>query len=1031
MRTVSTKQRLLRSTIVSGAVLAAVASMAATPVLAQDGEPTEDEVEAIVVTGSRIAVRDTTGSSPIVTLQGEALEEIGTGTIETYLNSLPQLSPSLTKTNNNPVAGGSAFLDLRQLGTQRGLTLVDGKRLVPGSSSGAVDVSILPSAIIDRVELITGGASAVYGSDAISGVVNFILKDDFEGIEVSTQYGISEYSDGEEIQHNLVIGGQFDEGRGHATFAVSYNDRNGIGQAERPFSIRAEQCYLNGCVPNGSPTTGDGTFVLSGTAVGTTGNQVFRDQLAAYFVSRGVFPNLAAAQTQTNQVNQRIGFNPDGSLFIAGTSFDFGTGVFGYTGPNTSTNDLSRFFGANFNPVNLIQSPFERYNFYTSVSYDLSDNIEFYGNALFSQYSATNQLAESPAGFTIPNAQTNPAIPLATRNVFVAGAVPSFALSRRTNELGPRTYVYNTQAFQLQGGFRGDLPEFNGNVWTYDVYASHGEFTQTIEYRGFPEGNRVTAALLGCPANSPIGPVGASGNRSPCVPLNPFGANNITQAQREYITAQGQFERVRLVQDNVVAAVSGDIYELPAGFLAFAAGIEFRSLDYSDIPSEGIQTGSLLGGNSSGPLAGGYDVYELFSELRVPVLADLPFVHALTLEGGYRISDYTLNGTKTVETYKYGGEYAPFDWLRFRGLHQKAVRAPSVGELFATRAEGFPPMPQDPCSSNSTARTANGGANNAAIVALCNSQAPAINFTNFVSTGTQLRIFSGGNVNLGPENAETDTYGVVISAPSWAPGWASNLGITIDYFDIEVENVIGSVGATTSLNRCYDPAFNPGLNPGFTLCQNIQRDAATGLLTSTGLNGFVSQQSANLAAFVASGVDFGVSYRFDWADLGLSDSWGSVGITSQATWYENQQTQPLPGEPFQPNDVGLIGAGTPGVTALPEWKATTRFSWVMDDFNVSLRWAYIDGVDNALFNPNNTSPAAIANGGDVPSIDDYNYFYLSGSYNFSDNFEIFGGVDNLFDKDPPLYTGGFQYNTDPSTYDVIGRYFYVGAKAKF
>lgn len=1030
MRTVSTKQRLLRSTIVGGAALAAVASMAATPVLAQDAEPTENEVEAIVVTGSRIAVRDTTGSSPIVTVSGDALEEIGTGTIETYLNSLPQLSPSLTKTNNNPTAGGAAFLDLRQLGASRGLTLVDGKRLVPGSSSGAVDVSILPSAVIDRVEIITGGASAVYGSDAISGVVNFILKDDFEGVEVSTQYGISDYSDGEEIQHNLLVGGDFDEGRGHITFAASYLDRNAIAQTERPFSVRAERCYVNGCVPNGSPTTGDGSFTLptiNPMAVTGISSANFRTQLANYFVARGVFANQAAALTQLNQSNQRIGFNPDGSLFVAGTAFDSGTGVFGYTGPNAGTNDLSRFFGYNFNPVNLIQSPFERYNFYTNFNYDISDNIEFYGNALYANYSSSNQLAESPAGFAAP--ATSGFIAADARAAFAAGGVTSFTLSRRTNELGPRTYLFDTEVFQLQGGFRGDLPEFNGNVWTYDVYGTHGEYGQTIEYRGFPERNRINAALGGCPAGSPIGPVGPNGATTSCVPLNPFGANNITAAQRDYIEAKGQFEQIDIVQDNVVAAVSGDIYELPAGFLAFAAGVEFRSIDFSDVPPEGVQTGALLGGNASGPLAGGYDVYELFSELRVPILADLPFVHALTLEGGYRISDYTLDGTKTVETYKYGGEYAPFDWLRFRGLHQKAVRAPSVGELFSTRAEGFPSFSTlaDPCSVGSAARMAN----NAQVVALCNAQAPAVNFTGFVSTGTQLRTFSGGNPNLGPENAETDTYGFVLTAPSWAPGWASSLSLTVDYFDISIENVISAVGAGTSLARCYDPTFNPTFDVNYSLCQNISRDQSNGLLTSTSITGFVSQTNANLAQFIASGVDIGASYRFDWADLGLSDSWGSVSISTQGTWYENQQFESLPGDGFGDNFVGFIGDGTPGSTTLPEWKWSTRFAWTTDDFNVSLRWAYIDEVADGLFNPNDTSAAAIANGGQIPGIDSYNYFYLSGSYNVTDNFELFGGVDNLFDKDPPIYTNGFQYNTDPSTYDVIGRYFYVGAKARF
>ncbi len=996
------RERLLASTMIAGAALIGFAA----PAAAQNtsSEEQASQVSDVVVTGSRIRVRDTTGSSPIVTVGAEQLEEIGTATIETYLNALPQLSPSLTKTNNNPSSGGAAFLDLRQLGTSRGLTLVNGRRLVPGSASGAVDISILPSGLMDRVEIITGGASAVYGADAVSGVVNFLLKDDFEGAQVSAQYGISQENDGKEVQYNLVLGGPFADGRGHLTFAASHNTRDGIPQTAREISRTAQYCYNDGsCVPDGSGTTGDGTFSISPSA---TAAQLATYQ--SYFAARGLTdPDLIYA-------GQRLGFNPDGSLFIAGT----GDGTFGYTGPNTGGWNPDEMFLYDFNPVNLLQSPYERTNFYTQMKYDLTDRIQFYGDALFSTYNSSNQLAESPAGFSIPVATTTTLSP-EVRALLTSAGVTTFALARRTNELGPRTYNYDTTAYQATGGFRGNLPPIYGKEWAYDVYASYGKYRNTQEYVGFPEANRIRAALAGCPTGSPTGPVGRLGTPTTCVPLNPFGANNITPDQADYIAAKGQVGVTEIEQKNVVASITGDLFTLPAGPVSFAFGGEYRDIAYDDLPPEGVQTGTLLGGNSAGPVQGGYDVWEVFGELRVPILAEQPFAHYLGLEGGYRWSDYSIG--QATETWKYGGEWAPVDWMRFRALQQRAVRAPSVGELFSTRAEGYPGVTTgnlDPCDKDSAART---GANASQVLALCQTQSSQITAT-WDSVGTQYRTFSGGNQNLNPETADSTTIGVVFRAPSSVPSWASSLTATIDYFDIQIDDVISSIGFSTSLSRCFNADFNPTFSNSNVYCQNLNRDADTGYLTNTGLNGFITATNANLATFKASGVDMALNYSITPADYGAPSWLGRLGFSTQGTWYENQQFQSDAASPMSDSFVGGIGDGTPGETTLPEWKFNTRFSWAYEDFSASLRWTYISSV---------VDDAADVVAGDIGKIDAYSYFYLNASWAVNDTLELFGGVDNLFDKDPPRYASGFQYQTDPSTYDVIGRYFYVGARARF
>lgn len=991
--------------MITGALMA----LSATPTLAQSQADSDAQVDEVVVTGSRIRVRDTQGNSPIATVTGEALQEIGSSTIETYLNALPQIAPHGTKVNNNPGYAGAAYLNLRDLGTQRGLTLVDGRRLVPGSSGGAVNLSILPSGLIDRVEVITGGASAVYGADAVSGVVNFILKKDFEGLEFSARTGISEEGDAAEQNISLIAGAGTSDGRGHITFSASWNQRDAVYQGERDWTAVSSYYDESGFSLSGSPTTGDGTFSLTSAMVTPASQAAFIN----YFAGQGL--TVTAANLFQNQ---RIGFNPDGSLFIAGNGAIDGT-VIGYKGPNTSGWDNNSGFAYNFNPVNLFLTPFERYNFYTDFNYDISDNIEFYGNALYSTYTGYQALAESPASF---NVSVGSAVTLdpTVRSLLSGIGVSSFGLSRRTNELGPRASDVTVSAWQLTGGIRGQLPEFNGRRWNYDVFVSRGKYTDINEALGYPNAQRIAAALAGCPAGSPPGPVGSTGAPTTCVPLNPFGANNITQEQREYITAKGQTNRTHLEQVHSVASVDGELFDLwGAGAIGFAAGLEYRSIDYDSLPSADTQTGSLLGGNAAAPVQGGYNVAEVFGELRVPLLSGVTFADYLGLEAGYRYSDYSLGFT--TEAWKYGGEWAPVDWLRFRALAQRAVRAPSVGELYSTRSEGYPSVTSgniDPCNATSSQRT---GANAAAVLALCQAQSPHINATWVgAAAGQQYRVFSGGNPNLEPEIADTLTYGFVLRAPRTLPNWTHGFSATVDYWKVEIENVVSTISGITSLSRCFNPDYNPGFSNSSPFCQAVHRDPSTGMLTSVSTEGYLSQQQANLASWETSGVDLGVNYQTRLSDYGLSEAWGQLGVSVQTTWYEIARQKASAADPWGDSWIGTIGNGSPGQTASPEWKTVTRLSWsFLDDFNLSLRWQYLSSIDTEAPSP------------DIEQIDAQHYFYLSGRWAVNDTVELFGGIDNLFDNGPVLYSGGFQFNTDPSTYDIIGRYYYVGVRARF
>ncbi|MAL11466.1 MAG: TonB-dependent receptor [Maricaulis sp.] len=1007
------KTALLRTSILAGF---AAATMFASPAFAQQQTSNEEEEssdrDVVLVTGSRILRADYTSGSPLHTVTGEELEEIGAGTLETYLNSLPQLSPSLTRTNNNPVGGGAAFLDMRQLGTSRNLVLLDGRRIVPGAASGAVNVSILPSLLIDRTEVVTGGASAVYGADAISGVVNFITRQDFDGTMISSQYGVSGEGDGTEYQIDFLNGGDFDDGRGRLMFGLSYNNREGINQADREISAAATTCNLNGCFLNGSTTTGDGTFTLNAA-------QASNATLRNYFTSRGVPLDAIFS-------GQRVGFNTNGSMFIAGSTNQVNPNdrVWLYTsGYQAEGNyDPNRALLYNFNPENLLQSPFERYSFFTNLDYDINDHVELYGSALYATYDALNQLASSPAGFTV--SLTGPAAtsfinPDARAALVAATTSGSIGLSRRTVEFGPRIFDNTTDAWQLTGGVRGDF-DVRGNNWRWDFNTSYGSYHNSEEQRGYPHLVRINAALNGCPAGSPLGPVGPSGAPTACVPFNPFGYGNITQPQINYIEAKAQVRETNIVMQTAQASITGDAFDIWAGPVAFAAGVEYRSLDYSNIPGEAQQTGALLGANSAGPVNGSFDVAEAFGELRIPLLAEMPFVEYLGIEAGYRYSDYanSAGNSFATDTWKLGAEWEPTDYLRFRVQAQQAVRAPSVGELFTTRATGFPSVGTtvDPCNFNSAQRT---GANATQVRALCAAQSAAIaNDPNWRSAGAQFRTVSGGNPNLDPETATTYTYGFVLSAPEFFPNAMQSLTLTVDYWDIEIENVISSVGFATSLSRCYDPVYNPNFTVNNAFCQNLFRDPATGYLTNTGIDGYISQTNANLATLIASGVDVGASMSLDF----IPEQLGAFSVGTVLTWYENQQFQSLPGNPFGNNVSGTIGNGTPGATTLPEWKATTRLAWTQGPVSASLRWVFLDEVVDR--------GATVANRA-IPGIDAYNYFYGNVSFDVNETVQVFGGIDNLLDEEAPVYTNGFAYNTDPSTYDVIGRFFYAGARLRF
>ncbi|KQW83235.1 TonB-dependent receptor plug domain-containing protein [Brevundimonas sp. Root1279] len=984
-----TKQRLLRSTMLGG-VLTALA-LSATSVAAQDAQPQPqaDSVDDIVVTGSRIARQNYASTSPMVTVDNEDFQATGSVTIDTLINDLPQFVPSINSTSNNPSNGGQANINLRGLGTQRTLVLMNGRRVVPSNSDGTVDVNIIPTPLIRNVEVISGGASAAYGSDALAGVANFILDDKFEGVQFDAQYGVTDRDDGATESYSVTLGGEVAEGRGNVVLSLGRSTREQIYNAARDFSS------ISG--PSGTSPLGSTVFDSN--------------NLPNLAFVRGYFGDATLTNTGA------FGFNNDGSVFSYVRTLNFnspgGIDYDGFARPGVGD------YVYNTGPLNLLQLGLDRWNAYAGATYRINDAAEVYGSLLFTEYEAANELAASPAagnvpatGFRVP--VTNPFIPADLATFLAARPNPtgSFLLNKRFNALGGRRATENYNVYQGTVGLRGDLVGLRD--WTYDIYAQYGRNLRTTVQTGNVSRSAVQR-LLDAP----------DGGASLCAGgFDPFGETELSPACLTYIgrTAQNVTEQDQTV---VEASLQGSLLELPAGDLRFAGGIQYREDNFAFRPDaslaqinpvvvrpDGGSTGGseIAGFNPSQPLRGTTNSLEYFLELLVPVLSDLPFIQQLDLNLGYRVSDYTTVGW--VDAYKADLDWEVTDQLRFRGGVQRAVRAPSIGELFAPVNTSFPSvgavsgtgLSGDPCDIRSSYRL---GPNGAQVRALCLAQgiSPAAIDT-YVFTNNQVPGITGGNPNLQEETSDSYTIGAVVTSP-WENPWLSGLSASIDYYDITIENVIGTIGASAQLQGCFNAqGQNPTYDAANGYCSLFDRDPLSGNVNQA------REVNANLATLKTSGIDAQFDWTLDIEELG-GPSWGMLTFSTIIGWLENRERQDAPGGPFI-NRTGTIDSVF-GNT-FPEWKGLTSVNWSMDRYALGARWRHVGALDQ------------FGTSVELGSVD---YFDLNGSIDITDSISLRATINNLTDEEPITYSPGVQANTDPSTYDTLGRRYSIGLTAKF
>lgn len=991
MRFSVNRKRLLSTTMIAGAAAMGLAM----PAVAQENDQVS-QVSDIVVTGSRIARQDYKSSSPIVTVSAEDFQATGAVTIDSLMNDMPQFTPSVSSTSNNPSNGGQANLDLRSLGSKRTLVLMNGRRLVPSNSDGSVDVNLIPTALIKSVETISGGASAAYGSDAVAGVANFIINDSFEGVQIDAQYGQTDRNDGETESYSLTIGGNFADDKGNAVISINRSTRSMIYNGDREFAA----------ISGGSGTTplGSTTFDANNLPSDALFKQYFNSQEAK---------NTGA-----------IGYNADGTLFAH-------QGALGFKSPGGIEYDGFHVPGSNYvfntGALNYLQLPLERWNVYSSARYKVNDNAEFYGNALFNQYVADQELAATPAssntGFRVPS--TNPFIGADLRALLDSRANPnsSFQLSKRFTDLGGRHASYDYNVYQVTGGIRGQVPQ---SSWTYDVYASFGRVSANETQTGNVSRSSVQTLL-----DDPWGGAGNGVDEATMLcegGFNPFGLAPISASCLNYI---GRTSRTATtVEQNVIeGTLQGKAFDLPAGEVRVAMGVQYRENSYrfdtdpslgkenptvDHLGADGLPDGGQIGGseiagfNPSPSVNGSVNSIDLFGEALVPLLSNLPFIQQLDMTLGYRYSDYSsIGGT---QAYRADLDWTIVDGLRLRGGYNRAVRAPSVGELYSPLGTNYMAIGQanatapggDPCDSNGFYMK---GPNAAQVKQLCIAQGIA-NPDNFVYVDNQVAGKEGGNPRLSEETADTWSFGVVYQ-PRFESALFSNMSFAIDYYNIEIEDVISSISAADMLKGCFNGAGeNPTYDPNNSYCQMFDRNPLSGAIFNATSN------LENLGVLKTAGVDAQFDWRFDLVDLGAPD-WGTLNFNAVVSWLAEREDSVVAGGAFTDRK-GTISDDF-GNT-FPEWKSLASVDWAKGPFSATARWRRVGEM--TIY-------------GSDEKLDATHYFDLMGSWALNDTVSLRAGVNNVGDQQPRVWDPGVQANTDPSTYDVLGRRYFVGLTARF
>ncbi|MBH1991411.1 MAG: TonB-dependent receptor [Sphingomonadaceae bacterium] len=989
------------------------------------GDTSDVNEPVIIVTGSRIA-RPTLGSPiPVTSVTAADLNRSGGTVIGDTLNDLPSLRSTYSQANSTQFIGTSGlnFLDLRGLGVTRTLVLVNGRRHITASEGDfLIDTNTIPTELIDRVDIVTGGSSAVYGSDAMAGVVNFVLKRDFEGLTLDGKAGISSYGDRGTYRLAGTYGKNFAEGRGNIALSLEYNKADLLTYTDRPhltgaFAGRRQfQLVDNPSLDNNIP---DRNFLTGVHSYGydNGGNFIAYDGASPFDCGTG-----AAAACRANGFPRIFGFNPNGSLY----EYNYGTDFRPAGSGNNQNGD-----GATLNDRGTLDPSLKRYVANLVAHYDFSDAFKPFIEAKFVRVKSFNQgtptfgqggeqgtvesededgnpirVAASPGtylGSGVPiffdNAFLQPAAAATIRSLLPAGA-EFFRLNRNNNDLGTRDEYDRRDTYRIVVGAEGTFNE----DWRYDVSVNYGKFksrsvffNNRIESRFQNAADAVfnAAGDIVCRINQ------VTVTDAACAPLNLFGNGAPSQAALQYINTTS-YRRGSASQFDINANLVGDSsqwFELPGGPVSFAIGAEYRREKASYAYDDTVKSGDTFFNAIPDFNPPSFAVKEAYGELQLPILRDMRFAQELTINGAVRVANYK-GSTGTVWAYNGGAIYAPIRDIKFRVNYSKSVRAPTLSDLYASPSQNFDLL-DDPCDVNFIDK------GKATRAANCAAAGVPANFVNSVARAGSTEFLSGGNPNLQAEKSRSWTYGVIIQ-PSMIPG----LSITADYYDIKISKVISPVDAQTILDACYDGA---DLNNQF--CALINPRQANGLFARPAL----LQSTVNFAALQAKGIDMDVAYNHNF------DPDNKVAVRVVGTWVRTRTDFPYLDNPQQPERVkGELGD--------PIWNVNASIDYTHKNVTLGYQIRYIGRQSITDWEAQHDTygvPALNPNYADVVYYPRVFYHSVRASVDIEKRFTLYGGVDNLTNRKPPygvLGTGSI--GDGDAIYDNIGRFMYMGVTVK-
>jgi outer membrane receptor protein involved in Fe transport len=991
-------------------------------------EEPADQGEDIVVTGTLIRNPNLESSTPVNVTTSDAIELKQSNVAEEVLRELPGIVPSIGSAVNNGNAGAS-FVDLRGLGPNRNIVLLDGNRLAPASLLGIFDLNNIPLALVERVDSLTGAAVTTYGADAITGVVNFITRKDFAGVEVSGSEQITEKGDGNFMRADLTIGANFDDGRGNAVLSVGYQESDPIYQGARDFSVFQVSSFTGGQAGSGTavPSRFSGTRPLD---------------LATCLPST----DPSVANGGVRQIEWRDGSPCQGGA-TAGLYAPF-----------------------NFNPYNIFQTPFTRFNIFGQAHYEVSDAVEVYARGLFSKNQVNTIIAPSGSfGGTVTINLNNPFLPATLRNQFCAFDVntddaiytPRFnpaecaaaatatgptdpnyrtvtaTLNRRTTEVGPRLTDFTTTYFDTRVGLRGPLT----STIDWDVSGAYGESDRPAVIRNFTLQSRFRQGSL---VNLVNGVPTCQDTSNGCVPVDIFGPEGAITPEMADFLADDSTSTIRTSLGQLRGLISGDFgYALPWATqpIGFAVGTEFRKYHAQQSSDVLAKTAGELGGagGAAPDIDGGYSVYEGYGELIAPIVENKPGFESLTFETGIRYSKYEIDGagSNSTWTWKAGGSWEPGYGIKVRGNYSRAVRAPNIAEMFTPNTVALTNLAIDPCAGAAPTLDPN-------LRAVCIAQGAPVGTIGSITnpTAAQANIVIGGNLDLKPEKANTWTLGVV-----FVPEFLPKFSMSVDYYNIRIKDVIGAALPGDLIGACFaDLTAASATDPD---CLVIRRNPITGGLdgdpaTTLGLFG----PTTNLGELFTDGVDLLMNYK---TDVGF----GNLALSFVGNWTNNSEFNANVANPdsFFRECAGFYSVNCSFTGSIqPKLQFSQRTTLTMGKVDLSLLWRWIDSVkyeprqlaadleaaiDADCEDPEGADPDGCMVEPEFRKIPAEHYFDFTARFNATDNMTFTATVQNLFDNQPKVVgntIGSTTFNSGnifPSTYDALGRRYAVSAKLKF